>query len=131
MVRALLELCGRGRHIADSRLDLGQRTRHCEPEKERDQCQYAQVVDRYAETAWNTAAAQRLDARAHRSRDDHRHEDERDHELELPESERHNDDQNGDNGRDESSTSCAAGLNVRRMDDRHDRANRSRTRGVA
>ena len=59
-------------------------------------------MDQQADPAWDTAATERVDPGAHRSGEDEREEEQRDHELQLPQCERGGDDaaddERGDRG---------------------------------
>ena len=82
-------------------LHLRHGARNREPEDERNQPGEREVMESDPDPAGDPPAAEPLDARAHRRRNDESEEDERDDELELPERERDEDDAPGHERHDE------------------------------
>ena len=71
-----------------------------EPEQERDHAGDHEIVDREPYAPWDAPPVERLDPGAHRRREDEREEQQRDHELQLPEGERRHHDPADDERRD-------------------------------
>src|SRR5262249_2473519 len=101
VLRLLREVLLGGGDAAERLVGLVDGTRDREPEQERDRADDRDVVERDAERARYAAGGEPLDPGPHRGGDDQPEEDERDHDLELPDRERKGDDGHRDKCRDE------------------------------
>ena len=87
-------------HAADGLVDLVDRARDREPEQKSERSDHSEVVQRDAKRARDAMLGESVDARAHRGREDEAEEDEREHDLQLPERKCERDHGHGDDGRD-------------------------------
>jgi hypothetical protein len=95
---------------AEGLVDLVDRARDGEPEQQAERRDDGQVVQGDAGRARDPVPGEPVDARAHCRGDDEAEEDERDHELQLPERERDRDHGDRDHGRDEGTAGGIAHL---------------------
>ena len=103
VLRLLVQLLLRGGNAAERLVDLVDRARHDQPQQQRDRADDRQVVERQAERPRHLVDCEPVDARPHRGGQDQAEEDERQHDLHLPEREHADDHGDRDQGRDEGS----------------------------
>jgi hypothetical protein len=101
VLRLLVELLLGGRHAADRLVDLVDRARDREPQQQPDRAHDRDVVQRYSQRPRDPVLREPLDPGSHRRGDDEAEEDEREHDLHLPERQSERDDRDRYQSRDE------------------------------
>ena len=101
---SVAKLRARGRSVTDRRLDLRNRPRDDQPEKEPDYHSQTREVKKDSRCPRNAVRVQPLDSRPHRGREREPQEEEEDEQPQVPERQGAGDDSDNDHARDERSS---------------------------